>query len=49
MQKGGHFEIFECPRRLFHCHEKSGHVLQKEGLWQPYLAVLLICDLCKFE
>ena len=31
----------------FISHEKSGHVIQKEDVWQPYLAMLLICDLCK--
>jgi len=33
----------------FISHEKSGHVLHKEGVWQPYLAMLPVCDLCKSE
>jgi len=26
MQKGGHFDIFECPRRTNHFHEKGEDV-----------------------
>jgi len=33
----------------FVSHEKIGHVLQKEDVWQPYLTMLLTCDLCKSE
>jgi len=36
-------------REYFIFHEKSGHVIQKEDERQPYLAMLLICDLCKSE
>jgi len=31
----------------FISYEKSGHVLQKEDVWWPYLTMLPICDLCK--
>jgi len=33
----------------FTSHEKNGHVLQKEDVWQPYWTMLLICDLCKSQ
>jgi len=31
----------------FISHEKRGHLLQEEDIWQPYLTMLVICDLCK--
>ena len=35
MQVGGHFDIFEFPRRIFHFFhiEKSGRVIQKDDAW----------------
>jgi len=33
----------------FISHEKSGHVIKKDDVWYAYLAMLLICDLCKSE
>jgi len=37
--------MFERPRRIFISNEKREHVLQKEGVLDPCLAMLLICDL----
>jgi len=48
-KQGEYFDIFNCPRRLFHSHEKSGDVLQKEDVLEPYLAMLLICDLYLYK
>jgi len=32
MQKEGQFNIFDCLGEYFISHEKSGHVLHKEGV-----------------
>jgi len=35
MQKGGHFDIFECSRRIFYFSLKKWTLLQKEDVWYP--------------